>query len=509
VLYTLKVLTRRSHLLVATLVVLLTACAGPTAPTGPGGASASAPLGTDGAKAPRIDWRPCGGAFQCATVPVPLDYRNPTGPTIPLGMVRLPALDPAARIGTLAVNYGGPGTPGVSSLRRLASRFDGVRARMDVLAVDPRGVGQSSPVRCGGLDGQPVHPAGSPLADPAGFWTSARAAGQACSAASGELLRHLSTANAARDLDLIRQSLGDPEISVYGYSYGTVLGATYANLFPDHLRALVVDGTLDLAANAGTADPGRPVDVRAGVAAAREGSVQAFLADCGAAGPGRCALAAPPGADPRARVDAAVAGATRAGASADLADRVATALESGGRLASLARSLAARAPAGVPPGPVVPDPAAGAPAHSTAFLAVQCTDVVTPTADQVTALLPGEQAAHPLFGVPAALNTAACVDWPAVDPDRYLGPWNAPLRAPALVINAREDPDTPLANARATASQLAAARLLVVDGFGHTTLDLPSHCAQDAAAAYLLDPTRPPAEGTVCPPDPGAVAFAG
>ncbi|MCD2193191.1 alpha/beta fold hydrolase [Actinomycetospora endophytica] len=504
-------LTRRSHLLLA-LLLLLAGCAAPAgsssgAPDGAAGPAPSVRLGTNGAAVPRIDWRPCGGAFQCATVPVPLDYRNPTGPTIPLGMVRLPALDPAHRIGTLAVNYGGPGTPGTSSLRRLASRFDGVRARMDVLAVDPRGVGQSSPVRCGPFDGQPVLPAGSPLADPAGFWTAARAAGQACAAASGELLRHLSTANAARDLDLIRQSLGDPEISVYGYSYGTVLAGTYANLFADHTRALVVDGTLDLAANAGSGDPGRPVDVRAGVAAARDASVQAFLGACSAAGPGRCALAAPPGADPHARFDAAVAASTRTGGSAALADRVSTALESGGRLGSLARGVAALAPAGVAPGPVVPDRTAGAPGHSTAFLAIQCTDVVTPSAAQITALLPGEQAAHPLFGVPTALNTAACVDWPAIDPDRYLGPWNAPLRAPALVINAREDPDTPLANARATAAELSSARLLTVDGFGHTTLDLPSRCAQDAAAAYLVDPTRPPADGTVCPPDPGAVAF--
>ncbi len=500
-------LTWRSHLLL--LLLLLAACSGPAGAPSPSGTAPGAVLGTNGARVPRIDWRACGSGFQCATVPVPLDYRLPTGPTITLGMVRLPALDPAARIGTVAVNYGGPGTPGTSSLRRLADRFAGLRARMDVLAVDPRGVGQSTPVRCGPFDGQPVLPAGSPLADPAGFWTSARPAGQACAAVSGELLRHLSTANDARDLDLVRQALGEPEISVYGYSYGTVLGATYANLFPAHLRALVVDGALDLVANAGTADPDRPVDVRAGVAADREASVQAFLEACVAAGPARCALAAPPGADPRARVDAATAAATRAGDSADLADRVATALESGGRLSSLAATLAARAPAGVPPGPVVPDRAAGAPAHSTAFLAVQCTDVVTPRAAQVDALLPAEQAAHPLFGVPAALNTAACVDWPAIDPDRYLGPWNAPLHAPALVINAQEDPDTPLANARATAAELSAARVLVVDGFGHTTLDLPSRCAEDAAAAYLLDPAHPPAEGTVCPPDPGAVAFAG
>ncbi len=501
------VLPRLCHLVV--LLALLTACAGSASPPSAPGTSATGIPGTNGAPVPRIAWRACGGAFQCATVAVPLDYRHPTGPTITLGMVRLPALDPAHRIGTLAVNYGGPGTAGTSSLRRLAARFDGVRARMDVLAVDPRGVGQSSPVRCGAFDGQPVLPAGSPLADPTGFWTSARAAGQACAAASGELLRHLSTANSARDLDLVRQALGDAQLSVYGYSYGTVLGATYANLFGDHLRALVVDGTLDLAANAGTADPGRPVDVRAGVAAARDASVQSFLGACSTAGPARCALASPPGADPRARTDAAIAAATRAGGSADLADRVATALASGGRLASLARTLAARAPAGSPPGPVVPDHAAGAPAHSTAFLAIQCTDVVTPTAAQITALLAGEQAAHPLFGVPAALNTAACVDWPAVDTDRYLGPWNAPLHAPALVINARDDPDTPLANARATASELSSARLLVVDGFGHTTLDLPSRCAEDTAAAYLLDPSRPPADGTQCPPDPGAVAFAG
>ncbi|MDL5154813.1 alpha/beta fold hydrolase [Actinomycetospora termitidis] len=475
------------------LVLLVAACASPT--PGVGGQSTDRPgppLGTNGAAPPRIDWRPCGGAFQCAAIPVPLDYRNPTGPTITLDATRLPATDPATRIGTVAVNYGGPGTPGTSSLRRLAARFDGVRARLDVLALEPRGVDQ---VRCGPFDGQPVQPAGSPLSDPAAFWASARAAGQACLAGSGDLLRHLSTANGARDLDLVRQALGEPTISVYGYSYGTYLGATYANLFPGRLRALVVDGALDLVANAGTADPTRPVDVRAGVAAARDEAVEAFLTACAAAGP-RCAA----NPDPRARFDAAVGAATRSGTSAQLAERVSTALESGGRLAALARAFPTTGPV-----PTVPDPAAGAPSHSSAFLAVQCTDVVTPTAEQMTALMPAEQAAHPLFGVPVALNTAACVDWPAIDPDRYLGPWNAPLPAPALVINARYDPETPLANARATASQLAAARLLVVDGFGHTTLDLPSRCASDAAAAYLLDPTRLPAEGATCPPEPGAV----
>lgn len=485
----------RTRLWLVLVLLLTAACTSPVAPgAGPAPGPTSAPVPTDAVAVPRLDWRPC-GTFECATLAAPVDYRNPTGPTIALDVTRLPALDPAARIGTVAVDYGGPGTPGTQSLRRLAARFDGIRSRLDVLALQPRGVDQ---VRCGPDDGRPAQPAGSPLSDPVGFWASARAIGQACLAGSGDLLRHLSTANAARDLDLLRRALGELTISVYGYSYGTYLGATYANLFPGRLRALVVDGALDLVANAGTADPTRPVDVRAQVAAARDEVLDAFAAACAAAGP-RCAA----NPEPRARIAARIGAATRTGTSAQLADRVSTALESGGRLTGLARAFSTSGP--VTP---VPDPAAGAPPHSTPFLAVQCTDVVTPTAERVTALLPAEQAAHPLFGVPVALNTAACVDWPAVDPDRYLGPWNAPLSAPALVINSRYDPETPLANARATAAQLAAARVLVVDGFGHTTLDLPSRCATDAAAAYLLDPTRLPAEGTVCPPDPGGVPFA-
>ena len=482
--------------LLIVVALLLAGCAG----TGdPAAAPPPSPVaGTNGAPVPRIDWRACGGAYQCATIPVPVDYRNPRGPTIDLAAIRLPALDPATRIGTLAVNFGGPGTPGVPDLRRLADRFAGVRTRMDVLAVDPRGVGSSAPVDCG--PGDLAAPPGSPRDGPA-FWTAAAAAGRACAAGTGELLRHLSTANGARDLDLVRQALGEPALSVYGYSYGTYLGATYANLFPGHVRALVVDGALDLVANAtGAAGTrGQPVDTRAGVPVAREEAVDGFLAACAAAGPARCAFA---DGDPRARYADVAAAASRGGTSAELAATVADALETAGRLPGLARELAARA-AGAPPagGVVPPSTDVAVPAHSGAFLAVQCTDSVVPTPAQVTALLPGEQAAHPVFGAPAVLDQAACVDWPAVDPDRYLGPWNAPLPAPALVINSRYDPQTPLANARATAAQLSSARLLVVDGFGHTTLDAPSRCAQDLATAYLLDPGSAPEDGSVCPAD--------
>ena len=494
-------------LLLVVLVLAAGCTSGPSdAPGRPANPDPGVPMGTNGAPVPALTWRACGGAFQCADVVVPLDYRRPTGgPTLTLAALRLPATDPGARIGTLAVDYGGPGTSGTASLRRLAKRFDGVRARMDVLAVDPRGVGASDPVRCGRFSGpdaavpQPVGPARTPA-----FWASAAEPGRACLAGTGEALGHLSTANAARDLDLVRQALREETLSLYGYSYGTYSAATYANLFPTHTRATVLDGTLDVVANS-TGAPGTerlPVDTRGGVAGAWEETFGAALDACAAAGPARCALAGT--GDPRARATDVAAAAGPA--SAELVERIDTALQTSGRLPGLMRTLTARAATAPPSGGRIP-PAAQpwAPAHSPSFLAVQCTDSATPSAADVDAALPGEQAAHPLFGASAALNTAMCVDWPAVDPDRYLGPWNAALAAPALIVNSRYDPATPLLDARATAAALSAARVLVVEGIGHTTLDVPSRCATDTFTAYLLDPTRLPAEDATCAAD--AVTF--
>jgi len=386
------------------LAGLLAGCASGPARGGPGTVGPGSTLpGTNGAPVPRIAWRPCGGEFECATITVPLDYRRPAGPTIALAAIRLPARDPGARVGAVAVDFGGPGAPGVGGLRRLARRFEGLRARLDVIAVDPRGVGGSAPVRCGPFDGQPVAPAGTPPG--ADFWTGATEAGRACLAGTGELLSHLSTANSARDLDLVRQGLGDAGLSVYGYSYGTYLGATYANLFPGRLRALVVDGALDLVANAAGA-PGsaeRPVDVRAGVAAGREDALAGVLDACAAAGPARCAFAG--SAEPRARFTDVAAAASRAGTSAALAERISDALETADRLPGLARSLAALAAAAPPSGGAVPASTdTSVPTHSTAFLAVQCTDSVTPGAAPMDVALRAEQAAHPVRLLRGALH---------------------------------------------------------------------------------------------------------
>ncbi|GLZ49210.1 hydrolase [Actinomycetospora sp. NBRC 106375] len=468
--------------LAAAVLLAVVACSGTPSRPAADGAPGAPPLGTNGAQAPAPAWEACGGAFQCATVTVPLDYRQPSGGTIDLAATRLPATDRAARIGTLVVNYGGPGTPATSSLRRLAGRFDGLRARFDIVAVDPRGTGSSAPVACAPFGGDRV-PAPVGLARTPAFWASAAEPGRACLAGTGERLRHLSTANAARDLDLLRQGLGEDMLSLYGYSYGTYSAATYANLFPGRTRAMVLDGSLDLVANAtGAPDTERvPVDVRAGVSAAWEEAFGVALDRCAAT------PTCPLGPDARARATDAVAAAGPS--SAELVARIDRALQTEGRLPGLMRTLAVRAPSAPPSGGRVPLPEVPwAPEHSPSYLAIQCTDSVTPSSADMDAAVVAEQAAHPIVGASTALNHAMCVDWPAIDPDRYLGPWNAPLPAPALLVNSRYDPTTPLVDARAAASQLSAGHVLVVDAIGHTTLDAPSRCAADAYTAYLLDP---------------------
>ncbi|MFB9684255.1 alpha/beta hydrolase [Amycolatopsis plumensis] len=479
-------------------LLLLTACSAPQAapaPTSsPPAPAAPRALGTNGAAVPVLHWAPCHGSFQCAGAAVPLSYRDPKGATITLSVIRLPSTDPGRRLGSLFFNFGGPGTDGVGELTRFAARYPPeLRARFDLVSFDPRGIGGSSPIRCPGADHLP--PAGSPLRDPDAFFAASAATGRAC-AASGALLSHLSTANVARDLELLRQAVGDVSLNFYGYSYGTYLGGTYANLFPDRVRAMTLDGTLDLVANA-TGKPGQeqqPVDVRADVAGAQQQELDQFFAVCAAAGP-KCAFSA---GDPKQRFAGIFARASRGPEVASLMKTVGSALYQSGRWKRLAQTLAAM-PAD--PGPAVPvlDPAV--PAHSPGFLAVQCVDSDNPQSPgDYAALAARESARQPYFGLSAVYSMAQCVGWPARDEDRYTGPWNRPRKNPVLVLNNRFDPATPLHNAEATAAELGDGRVLVVDGYGHTSLDAPSACASAAVVRYLTD-LAAPAPGTTCPPD--------
>ena len=205
------------------------------------------------ARAAALAWSNCGEGFQCATARVPLDYRRPGGRKIKLRLARLPARDPARTIGSLFVNPGGPGGSGIDFLRDAGkSDLAPLNARFDLVAWDPRGVGQSAGrVDCAvdqeklGIYAQPfTRPGAVGRSAPATSNEALRAALRRRNSRSG-LLPHLHTANTARDLNRLRADVGDRKLSYLGFSYGTQIGATYATLFPGRVRALALDGAVD------------------------------------------------------------------------------------------------------------------------------------------------------------------------------------------------------------------------------------------------------------------------
>ncbi|MFC7586973.1 alpha/beta hydrolase [Nonomuraea antimicrobica] len=197
----------------------------------------------------RPSWSGCGDGYECATLPVPLDYAEPTGDQIGISMVRLPAT--GEKIGSIVLNFGGPGASGVDSLKASKDTVTAdLRERFDVVSFDPRGVGGSAPVRCMGSLDLDAYFAIDPTPDTdaevkqAEDWDKVFA--KNCLAKSGEkLLAHVGTVDTARDLDVMRAALGEQRLTYLGFSYGTYLGAIYADTFPTRVRAMVLDGAED------------------------------------------------------------------------------------------------------------------------------------------------------------------------------------------------------------------------------------------------------------------------
>jgi pimeloyl-ACP methyl ester carboxylesterase len=239
-----------------------------------------------------------------------LDYARPQDGTISLALIRLPATDQAHRIGSLFTNPGAPGGSGVDFIRAAGTAFPAaIRARFDIIGFDPRGVGASTPVRC--FDN---------VADQQAFFSqfglfpvgpeeeqAYRQAYQQCEQLNARLLPHVSTANVARDMDLLGQAVGDEKLSYFGLSYGTYLGKTYANLFPNRFRALILDGVLDpIDYSTGRDDQ---ADNRTAFLRTRSNvdtyqTLRAFLDQCAAAGTSQCAFAADSAKDTAEKFDA-------------------------------------------------------------------------------------------------------------------------------------------------------------------------------------------------------------
>ncbi|WP_431961090.1 alpha/beta hydrolase [Actinacidiphila sp. bgisy160] len=439
-----------------------------------------------------LDWRPCreAASFQCTTVRVPLDYGRPRAGDLRLAVVRHRATGPPAdRIGSLLLNPGGPGVSAVDDLMSFGDGFSpAIRAAYDLVGVDPRGVGRSAPVDCG---------TGTPLPGTHGPEPGFALIADACARHAGRLLPHVGTTDAARDMDVVRALLGDDRLNFLGYSYGSYLGATYAELFPSRVGRMVLDGAID---------PGMGAyHATLGMARGYQAAWDAFAADC-VARPGCPVGHSLPKAghvldDLVARFDEASRAEGGHGTSPtgdDLLTAVTSALaaQAWGGLRSLLREVMAGDPAAWRR--LLGTDGDGAPGEQS-LTAINClSSALGPraTAEQTRAALPEFRRAAPQFGVYYAGFLPMCTHWPA-RPTQVPHRVTARGAGPILVIGTTRDPATPYDQARALAAQLSSGRLLTWDGDGHTAYRRGSRCVDAAVDRYLLNGRLPPV-GTVC-----------
>jgi pimeloyl-ACP methyl ester carboxylesterase len=497
--------TTRGVALAASIVLLAGACAGGSASTPP--SATTSPSSTASAVAPTpspaaaVAWRACGSGLECTRIAVPLDHARPSGQAIWIYLARRPATDPAHRLGSLVLNYGGPGGSGITMLRHQATSLlpEAVQARFDLVSFDPRGVGLSSPVTCvddATMDRlRTLDPRPTTTTALDATLAAARAFAAGCERQSGALLPYVSTEAVARDLDQIREALGEQRLTYLGYSYGTYLGARYGTLFPDRVRAFVLDAAIDA-----TMDP---LAVAKDQTLAYEAALDRFLADCSARA--ACAFHGGGKADDAfdvlmAQIERAPipAGGNRTLGPADAQIAIMNEL----RTASwpdLATGLAAAASGDGSILLGIADLAVGRSAQGqydnsvAAGDATVCMDAPKdPDLASAQALAARLAKAAPRLG---GAPIVGCTFWP-VRPVTAPAPLVAPSGTPLLVVGGTLDPATPYAWSQRMVASLGNAVLVTRRGEGHTTMVDPSARCLDIMARYLVDLEVPGADAS-------------
>jgi pimeloyl-ACP methyl ester carboxylesterase len=480
--------------LIPMAALLLTAAAAP---------AVQAAAVAQAAAAPAITWGACKDLpgpkdLECGTLRVPLDHAKPNGKTIDLAVLRAKAI--GDRLGSVVFNFGGPGGPAVETLAATTDGYKDLRARYDLVAIDPRGVGRSSPVTCGttaeldrffALDAR----LGGSAAERAEVIRATKKYIAGCEKNSGDILPHVGTQAVARDLDLLRTALGEDKLDYLGYSYGTMLGSTYATLFPRNAGRMVLDAAADLT---------QPqLKLAEAQIAGRERTYRLFLDDCVKNGCdfGSTAKAANKTVErlveglrkkPLKVGDRKLTGGLAAtGIAIGLyAKPVWPAIESavskavkgdGSGLLALSDAFTGRSPDG---------------RYSTmlqAGMAVSCLDAVEPaTLGQAVKADRRLRKMSPLFGG----GSATCALWPVpnVPNDRI----DATGSDPIVVIGGKADPATPFEWAESMARKLKTGVLVTFEGEGHGSYGQGNKCVDKLVHEYFFD-GKIPVAGSSCP----------
>ncbi|MFD5409835.1 alpha/beta hydrolase [Streptomyces nojiriensis] len=483
--------------------------------------------------AQRLRWgacpeKPVPAEMRCAVAEVPLDYAAPGKGTVKVALGRLPATDPDRRIGSLLINFGGPGAPGLAGLAADPKAFADLGERYDLIGFDPRGVGHSDPVSCGGAGDT----AGDANADTATALAALRDDVKRCELNSGPVLAHMGTVDVARDMDVLRRLLGDDKLNFLGFSYGSRLGAAYAALFPRDTGRMVLDGVDTLT---------EPLMEQALVSArGQQRALDNFLASC--ARQSDCVY----GTNTRTAREKVAALVERADTEPLVGDdgtevgglvivlAIGQALYSPSTWPALAKALAQAErehdPAGLlallglgteptdptdptdptaPPDPTDPAQAGGSdpvPADNlaAALAAVNCADDPDRSIEKLTpAALEKEideraqefLKVSRVFGVPQLLSVLTCYGRPAgTDFIREIDHPGAP---PMLLVGTRGDPATPYEWTEETAERLGSAVIVDHKGDGHTGYST-SRCVQEYVDDFLIH-GRLPSGTRSCP----------
>jgi pimeloyl-ACP methyl ester carboxylesterase len=483
-----------------------------------GAARSSSHRSTARPSQPALAWHDCGDGYQCANLEVPRDYRHPHGATFNLGIIRLPAQ--GERLGALFVNFGGPGGDAVDTIHAIgAGLFGAVNDHFDIVAVDPRGVTETQPsVDChANQETQGIY--SKPFVTPFNLDKDALIAKdrqyiQQCIQQNGDVLRYISTKNTARDMDRVRAAMGDQRLNYFGFSYGTFLGSTYASLFPNHYRAMVLDGPVDV-----NAWINKPMENLQEQSDGFEHALARFFQAC-AAHQDVCQFGGDDpqdafeqlvqsayqnplpagGSDPRpVNGDDLIAGATLAMYAKQLWPLLVQALQEahngdGTTFRLLADFFYGRN-----------DDGTYSPGGDRYFLIT--------AADQLYQRVHGHHnngadlyfdAGNHSWGLfPHAWWNAgyAELNYGLYNPhsnDVYRGPFHASDSSPTVLeVATTYDPATPYRPALRTAAQLGNDRLLTMRGDGHTAYGGNSQCIDDYVNAYIETLALPPA-GTVC-----------